>query len=93
MTNVIYKDTFPQDLFHLDIEIAQGSTPLHFALQHGEKTVWYEVPHESSENLETVNCEFRIAGTGHRIDSTEWTYLGTLFEDVFVWHCYYRTYK
>lgn len=49
-------------------------------------TLWAEVPDRYDSQMD-VERTFRVIGTGHDVPSPG-TYLGTVFDDPFVWHVY-----
>jgi hypothetical protein len=57
---------------------------LHVAMQHGTPTLWAEV----NEDAPIRRCTVNMCGTGH--DRPSGDYIGTVFDQQFVWH-YYAT--
>ena len=57
---------------------------VHVGLQDSRVTLWAE---HSRETPSTRELRVQIFGTGHPIPAFA-SYLGTLFDGPFVWHCY-----
>ena len=70
----------------LKVVSAQVKQILSFQYQYGIPTVWIEI----DESLPFQNITFEIIGTGWTFKLFGFTYLGTVQENGFVWHCYYK---
>lgn len=70
------------------IDLPIGAQPRHFGMQDGNFMLWAEVDgHESG----TTTWEFQIVGTGEwLLDPNPLRYVGTVFDEVWVWHLYMR---
>ncbi len=90
-THEVWKFQFPltpvadHEYEHL---IPYGSTVVHYALQNGTPTVWYEVNPKSPKTIHT----FRIVMTGEPFEIDEYTrdqhHVGTFMLDWLVVHLY-----
>jgi len=69
------------------ISLPYGSNIIKAADQLGDLTIWYEFnPKETGAAL----VEVKVVGTGWDVDTTDWIYIDSVFQDVFVWHIYCR---
>jgi len=66
--------TFPADAIALKVEY-----------QGGVLCLWYEFdPKEEG----TRRIKFHVVGTGWETNTSEWEFLETVFQDIFVWHIF-----
>ena len=79
------KTIYKYQLTHDGISMPKGAKFLHVALQVGLGTMWFEVETDEEEIEER---HFVIVGTGHPVPTGDVKYLGTYFQDIFVWHVY-----
>ena len=64
----------------------KDAIPLHVSYDPGGSTcVWLEL--DEAEDIATY--EFIIVGTGHEVPEGAF-YLGTIIQNIFVWHVYWR---
>ena len=83
MKKTIYKYELAwQD--YVDIEMPVGATPLTVGAQNGKGYLWALV--EPDAPVETRR--FRHAGTGHPIQDTALSYIGTYMDGSFVFHVF-----
>lgn len=66
-----------------NLTLSKGAKFLHFDMQRGQTTVWFEI----NEDLEEENRSFSIFGTGQGIPDSM-RYLSTCLDGNFVWHLY-----
>lgn len=64
----------------------KGSKPLAVQWQEGVPVLWAEVQTDDDPDQVVI---VSIYGTGHAMDESTETYLGTLQGGVFVWHVYW----
>jgi len=68
-----------------NIIVPYGSSFLKAGVQQGNIVLWYEFdPQETRE----AKVEVLILGTGWDKDTSGYTYIDSVFIDVFVWHIY-----
>ena len=81
---VVYKYPIPLMGDVVEIELPSCANILHVATQNNWPCLWALInPH----NKTTEFRKFRIAGTGHPIEGN-WKYIGTIFQNVLVWHIF-----
>lgn len=60
---------------------------LRYAVQAGQHTIWAIVdPQESRVGSHII----RVAGTGTQINMSGFTYLNSIDDGAFVWHCFWK---
>ena len=70
------------------VAIPKGGKVLTTAMQDGLVCIWVEVDQHAPTELRT----FKIYGTGHEmLDSEHQVYVGTIFDNPYVWHVYEYT--
>jgi hypothetical protein len=73
----IYKYTLDQP-----VRMPYGSTVVKVGIQNGQYCIWAIVDPFTSP---VEHRRFVVVGTGHELDDNM-VYVGTVFEDPFVWH-------
>jgi hypothetical protein len=66
------------------IEMPSGAHILHVGMQDGTPCLWALVDTEEPP----ISISFRIHGTGRPVDEQGINYIGTYFQDMFVWHVF-----
>src|SRR5688572_20263208 len=90
-THEVWKYQFPTDRLAYTHEIPMYARPIHYALQNGVPTVWYEVrPHAPK-----TKHIFKIVMTGEPFEMDEYVrdqyHVGTFMVDWLVVHLYDMT--
>jgi hypothetical protein len=85
MNKVIWKFAVPLS-YATEMEMPSGAEILHVGLQKDEIFLWAKV----DPNAEKVKREFMVEGTGQPPNRRlhDATHLGTVSQDVFVWHVF-----
>lgn len=68
------------------IRVPQGGFSMSVGLQRDQVCLWVMVDPEKP----LVDREVRIVGTGHPAPGREWSFLGTVVMEPFVWHVFER---
>lgn len=69
---------------HNTFLLPKGAKILHVGQQNGTVCLWARVDPEQEQEKRV----FRFVGTGHPLNCTDITYLGTAHDDPFVWHVF-----
>lgn len=78
---------FPIHAYRTDpIALPAGAQILHVDRQNGDIYLWALVDPSQPDEKRT----FEIFGTGHRIDDSPRTHIGTVLIGTFVWHVFER---